>query len=48
MRMICNGGRLTTVVTFLAPSEEDVELFIALSAGMLRADGTWWGTTEER
>ena len=45
--MICNGELLTTVVAFLAPSEEDIELFIALSAGVFRADGTWWGTTEE-
>ena len=46
--VIYNGGLLTAVVTFLAPSEEDVELFIALSAGVFRAGGTWWGTTEER
>ena len=44
--MICNGG-LTTVVAPLAPSEEDVELFIALSAGGFRDDGIWWWATEE-
>jgi len=46
--VICNGGLLTAVVTFLAPSEEDVKLFIALSASVFRADGAWRGTTEER
>ena len=44
--MICNGG-LTTVVASLAPSEEDMELLIALSAGGFRAKGTRWGATEE-
>ena len=47
MQVICNGGLLTAMVTFLAPSEEDVELLIALSAGVFRVGGTWWGTTEE-
>jgi hypothetical protein len=47
MGVICNGG-LTTVVASLAPSEEDVELFVALPAGGFRADGIRWWTTEER
>lgn len=45
--VIGNGG-LTTVVAFLAPSEEDIELFVALSAGGFRADGFRWRATEER
>ena len=47
MRVICNGG-LTAVVTFLASGEENVELFIALSASGLGTDEFWWGATEER
>jgi hypothetical protein len=44
--VICKDGR-TTVVTSLAPGEEDVELLVALSAGGFRADEVWWRTTEE-
>ena len=50
VREICNGV-LTTVVTSLAPSEEDVELFITLPAGgfrSIRACGIRWRATEER
>ena len=45
--MICNG-ELTTVVTPLAPGEEDIELFIALSARGFGTNEFWWWATEER
>lgn len=36
------------MVTSLAPSEEYIELLVALSAGGFRADGFRWRATEER
>jgi len=47
VRVICNGG-LTTMVTSLAAGEENIELFIALSASRFRADEFWGRAAEER
>jgi hypothetical protein len=46
VRVICKS-RLTTVVTSLAPSEEDIELFVTLSAGGFGANEFWRRATEE-
>jgi hypothetical protein len=35
------------VVASLAPGEENVELFVALSASGFRTDGPWGRATEE-
>jgi len=46
VRVVCNGG-LTTVVTSLAPNEEDIELLIALSACGFGTDIVWGRAAEQ-